>query len=70
MATEWHWEALCKTLGLENLLKDERFKTNQQRLKHRKELEEIIVEKLKEKSRDEWIEILLKAGVPAGLLTR
>lgn len=66
VATEWHWEALCKTLGLENLLKDERFKTNQQRLKHRKELEEIIVEKLKEKSRDEWIEILLKAGVPCG----
>lgn len=66
VATEWHWEAFCKSVGLENLLKDERFKTNQQRLKHREELEKIIIEKLKEKSRDEWIEILLKAGVPCG----
>jgi crotonobetainyl-CoA:carnitine CoA-transferase CaiB-like acyl-CoA transferase len=66
VATEWHWEAFCKSVGLENLLKEERFKTNQQRLKHREELEKIIIEKLKEKSRDEWIEILLKAGVPCG----
>lgn len=66
VATEWHWEAFCKAIGLENLLNDERFKTNQQRLKHREELEKIIVEKLKERTRDEWIDILLKAGVPCG----
>ncbi|MEM3796806.1 MAG: CoA transferase, partial [Archaeoglobaceae archaeon] len=53
-------------VGLEKLLEDERFKTNQQRLKHREELEKIIVEKLKERKRDEWIDILLKAGVPCG----
>ena len=66
VATEWHWIAFCKAIGLENLLEDERFKTNQQRLKHRNELEEIIVKKLKEKSRDDWIKILLRAGVPCG----
>ncbi|MEM4702463.1 MAG: CaiB/BaiF CoA-transferase family protein, partial [Archaeoglobaceae archaeon] len=66
VATEWHWEAFCKAIGLEELTRDERFKTNQQRLKHREELEKIIIEKLKEKGRDEWIEILLKAGVPCG----
>ncbi|MEM0089157.1 MAG: CaiB/BaiF CoA-transferase family protein [Archaeoglobaceae archaeon] len=66
VATEWHWEAFCKAVGLEKLLEDERFKTNQQRLKHREELEKIIVEKLKERKRDEWIDILLKAGVPCG----
>ncbi len=66
VATEWHWKAFCKAVGLEHIMDDPRFATNQDRLKHRKELEEIIVEKLKEKSRDEWIDILLKAGVPCG----
>ena len=66
VATEWHWKEFCKAVGLEELIEDPRFSTNQQRLKHREELERIIVEKLKEKPRDEWIEILLKAGVPCG----
>ncbi len=66
VATEWHWKEFCKAVGLEELIEDPRFSTNQQRLKNREELERIIVEKLKEKPRDEWIEILLKAGVPCG----
>ncbi|WP_202320433.1 CaiB/BaiF CoA transferase family protein [Archaeoglobus neptunius] len=66
VATEWHWKAFCKAVGLESLIEDPRFATNQQRLKHREELERIIVEKLKEKPRDEWVEILLKAGIPCG----
>ncbi|MBE8540094.1 CoA transferase [Geoglobus acetivorans] len=66
VATEWHWQAFCRAVGLEHILDDPRFRTNQDRLKHREELEKIIVEKLKEKSRDEWIEILLEAGVPCG----
>lgn len=68
VATEWHWKAFCKAVGLENLLEDERFRNNQQRLKHRKELEDIIVEKLKGKPRDDWIKILIKAGVPCGAI--
>ncbi len=66
VATEWHWKEFCKAVGLENLIDDPRFATNQERLRHREELEKIIIEKLKEKPRDEWIEILLKAGVPCG----
>lgn len=66
VATEWHWKAFCRAVGLEHIMDDPRFATNQDRLKHREELEKIIVEKLKEKSRDEWIEILLNAGVPCG----
>ncbi len=66
VATEWHWKEFCKAVGLEELIDDPRFATNQQRLKHREELERIIVEKLKERPRDEWIEILLKVGVPCG----
>ena len=66
VATEWHWKAFCKAVGLEDIVDDPRFATNQARLKNREELEKIIVEKLKEKTRDEWIEILLEAGVPVG----
>lgn len=66
VATEWHWREFCKAVGLEHLINDPRFATNKDRLRNRKELEKIIVEKLKEKSRDEWVEILLKAGVPCG----
>lgn len=66
VATEWHWKEFCKAVGLGDLISDPRFATNQERLRHRGELEKIIVEKFKEKSRDEWVEILLNAGVPAG----
>lgn len=66
VATEWHWKEFCKAVGLEELLDDPRFATNQQRLKHREQLERIIIEKFREKPRDDWIEILLKAGVPCG----
>lgn len=66
VATEWHWKEFCKAVGLEELIEDPRFATNQDRLKHREELERIIVEKFKEKPRDEWINVLLKAGVPCG----
>jgi len=66
VATEWHWKAFCKAVGLEEIMDDPRFATNQARLKNRSELDKIIEEKMKEKTRDEWIEILLKAGVPCG----
>ncbi len=66
VATEWHWKEFCRAVGLEELIEDPRFATNQQRLKHREELERIIIEKFRERPRDEWIEILLKAGVPCG----
>ncbi len=66
VAMETHWQAFCKAIGLEELLSDPRFAKNENRLKHREELEEILVKKLKEKSRDEWIEIFNEAGVPCG----
>lgn len=66
VATEWHWKEFCKAVRLEDLIEDPRFATNQGRLRHREELEKIIVERLRERPRDEWVEILLKAGVPCG----
>ncbi len=66
VAMESHWKAFCEATGLQELISDPRFIKNEDRLKHRQELEKIIVEKLKEKSAKEWIEILNEAGVPCG----
>lgn len=66
VATDPHWRAFCKAAGLEDIMDDPRFATNQARLKNRNELEEIIARKIQEKTRDEWIKILLQAGVPCG----
>ncbi len=66
VAMESHWIAFCKAIGKEELIGDPRFAKNEDRLKHREELEEIILEKLKEKSSREWIEIFNNAGVPCG----
>lgn len=64
--TEPHWHAFCKATGLTQLASDPRFATNNDRLQHRGELTEIINAKIREKTRDEWVEILLAEGVPCG----
>lgn len=66
VATEPHWKAFCKAVGLEDIMDDPKFATNQARLKNREELNKIIEKKMQERTRDEWIEILLKVGVPCG----
>jgi crotonobetainyl-CoA:carnitine CoA-transferase CaiB-like acyl-CoA transferase len=60
------WARLCNALGREELIEDERFATNADRMKNREELSEELEKTLVEKSTDEWVEILLEAGFPAG----
>lgn len=60
------WERLCKAIGAENLLNDQRFETNASRTTHERELKSNIVEILSDKTTGEWIEILLKHSVPCG----
>jgi len=47
IGTEKQFEKLCKELGLEYLLHNERFNTNTQRVKNRTELEKILHNKIK-----------------------
>jgi formyl-CoA transferase/CoA:oxalate CoA-transferase len=54
---------LCAALGIDV---DPRFATNPQRLQHRKELEESLSAVTKHHDADALLEILKKAGVPAG----
>jgi crotonobetainyl-CoA:carnitine CoA-transferase CaiB-like acyl-CoA transferase len=55
----------CAFAGAPELAKDPRFATNEARLKNRKALYDILPDVTRRKTRDEWIEGLAKAGVPA-----
>ena len=60
------WARLCNALGREELIEDKRFATNADRMENRPELVEELEAATKKKSTDEWVEILLEAGFPAG----
>jgi crotonobetainyl-CoA:carnitine CoA-transferase CaiB-like acyl-CoA transferase len=60
------WERLCAVLERDDLRGDPRFATNQDRVRHRQELTEELATTLTTKDTDEWVEVLLGAGVPAG----
>jgi crotonobetainyl-CoA:carnitine CoA-transferase CaiB-like acyl-CoA transferase len=60
------WQRLCRAMGREDILKMEKFKTNEDRAKHRRELNALINDSLPKKSSAEWIESLNVAGVPCG----
>jgi len=60
------FEAVCRVVGREDIIGDERFRERQSRLDHRLELKEIIEDAMRAKSGDEWVELLNQAGVPAG----
>lgn len=60
------WTRLCNALGREELIEDPRFATNPDRMENRAELVEDLETVTRKKSTDEWVEILLEAGFPAG----
>lgn len=62
------WERLCRALGRGDLLRDPRFTGNPDRMANRKELAGELESVLKERDTDEWVTLLLEAGVPAGPL--
>ncbi|MBW2307671.1 MAG: CoA transferase [Deltaproteobacteria bacterium] len=60
------WERLARALGLEELLEDPRFRTNDLRRRHRKELNKIIDDITCKRTTSEWIKYLNNEGVPCG----
>jgi crotonobetainyl-CoA:carnitine CoA-transferase CaiB-like acyl-CoA transferase len=57
--------ALCDVLGLPELVSDERFRTNPDRVRNREELVSIVSGRFAERDSAEWHRRLAAAGVPA-----
>ncbi|THE66127.1 CoA transferase [Salinadaptatus halalkaliphilus] len=62
-----HWEALCTdVIDRPDLLEDDRFATNEQRVGHRETFEATMESIIAEESRDYWAQRLADAGIPWG----
>ncbi|MBK20376.1 MAG: carnitine dehydratase [Rhodospirillaceae bacterium] len=64
--TERMWKGLCDVLGLQKLIEDDRFLTNEHRHQNREHLWPILEEAFATKEAKEWVQPLLDAGVPVG----
>ncbi len=61
------WEEFCKAIDREDLLSDERFATNADRVNHMEELETELAEVLQTRTTDEWVRLLADdRGLPVG----
>jgi len=60
------WQRFCKALGLDELGADPRFEQNPGRMENLQFLVEKIEENLADRTRDEVLELMAQAGVPAG----
>jgi len=60
------FRTFCGIIGAEGLASDERFSTNRGRVVHYNELRPLLVERLKSRTRREWVRDLKNAGVPCG----
>ncbi|HSR53131.1 MAG TPA: CaiB/BaiF CoA-transferase family protein [Acidobacteriota bacterium] len=60
------FQRLCRLLGCPQLAEDERFATNPDRSRHRDELVPLLQEEFRRRRCGEWVEELLRHGIPAG----
>lgn len=63
LEVERYWPVLCKTLGREDLITDERFKNRQAIQEHRSQLIPILEEIFLSKDAEEWRTFLKKADI-------
>jgi crotonobetainyl-CoA:carnitine CoA-transferase CaiB-like acyl-CoA transferase len=56
----------CELLGLQKLIDDPRFDTNAKRVANRDEIVPLFEEKMREKTRDEWLQLFEEAKLPCG----
>ena len=60
------WQRFCRAIGDADLGSDPRFATNRDRVERYDELRPRIADRLRSRSRGEWIEVLRAEGVPCG----
>ena len=61
-----NYERFCRALDRVNLIERDEFKDNASRLANREALEIELENTLAEKTSEQWLEVMDKAGVPAG----
>ncbi len=64
--SERMWERLCEVLGLPELRDDQRFRTTNDRVAHRAELDTILNKAFKTRTSAEWVAFLNERGVACG----
>jgi crotonobetainyl-CoA:carnitine CoA-transferase CaiB-like acyl-CoA transferase len=64
---EQHWQALCRAMGLEDLLSDLRFATAEKRTENDGILSGFLIKAFSEKPASLWLEVLSKADIPVSL---
>lgn len=60
------FRALCDALGHPEWAQDPRFARNQDRLRHRREIDALIEQAISHRSRQAWMEVLEPLGLPCG----
>ena len=65
-ANQNNWERMCRAIGREDLLEDERFASNPERMVSIAALTPIMEETFRTQTTSHWVEALEKAGVPCG----
>ncbi len=58
------WNRFCEVTGRRDLMEDNRFKSNPERVKNRESLAKMLEEMFSKMPRDYWISLLGQAGVP------
>ena len=64
VGTDRQWQRFCELAGCEELADDPRFATNPKRVENREVLVPILREVFKEKDAQEWLNLLVEAGIP------
>ena len=70
VGSDVQFSKLCKTIGIENISKDEKFSSNVCRVNNRLELNEILSKRIAEFSAEELLNLLHKENVPAGKINK
>ena len=60
------WRRFCKIIDADALAGDDRFSTNRARVMNYKELRPLLAERLRRRSRNDWVAALKADGVPCG----
>ncbi len=65
-ANQKNWESMLSVIDAEHLKQDLRFSSNNERMRHREALIELLEQYFTAKDSADWIAILNDAGIPAG----